>query len=138
MLSETTRSDAVLRRLREADGVVSVHLTGRLNGHALAPGSYRLLASAISTATPTTVSASVTQIVVPLSASLADEADRGRVVGTVMSGLLIGILAAADVDAEPDAARLLAPVLRGFEVRIDRLRLNVDRHRRSRRSFRHR
>jgi hypothetical protein len=44
----------------DGPGLNSVHLTGRLNGHALAPGSYRLLASAISTATPTTVSASVT------------------------------------------------------------------------------
>lgn len=43
------------------------------------------------------LAASVTQIVVPLSASLADDAERGRVVGTVMSGLLIGILAARTV-----------------------------------------
>ena len=44
----------------DAPGLDAVHLTGRLNGHALAPGSYRLLASAISTATPTTISATVT------------------------------------------------------------------------------
>jgi predicted MFS family arabinose efflux permease len=43
------------------------------------------------------LAASVTQIVVPLAASLADDAERGRVVGTVMSGLLIGILAARTV-----------------------------------------
>jgi predicted MFS family arabinose efflux permease len=43
------------------------------------------------------LAASVTQIVVPLSASLADDAERGRVVGSVMSGLLIGILAARTV-----------------------------------------
>lgn len=43
------------------------------------------------------LAASVTQIVVPLSASLADDAERGRVVGTVMSGLLIGILTARTV-----------------------------------------
>jgi predicted MFS family arabinose efflux permease len=36
----------------------------------------------------------VAQIVVPLASSLAGDEERGRVVGTVMSGLLIGILAA--------------------------------------------
>jgi predicted MFS family arabinose efflux permease len=34
------------------------------------------------------------QVVVPLASSLAGEAERGQVVGTVMSGLLIGILSA--------------------------------------------
>lgn len=43
------------------------------------------------------VTSSVAQIVVPMAASLATDADRGRVVGTVMSGLLIGILAARTV-----------------------------------------
>jgi hypothetical protein len=38
----------------------SVRLTGRLSGHALAPGPYRLLATATSTATPSLVSAPVT------------------------------------------------------------------------------
>jgi predicted MFS family arabinose efflux permease len=40
------------------------------------------------------VLAAVAQIVVPLSSALAAPAERGRVVGTVMSGLLIGILGA--------------------------------------------
>jgi len=40
------------------------------------------------------VSSAVAQIIVPMSSSLAAEHERGRVVGTVMSGLLIGILAA--------------------------------------------
>jgi predicted MFS family arabinose efflux permease len=34
------------------------------------------------------------QIIVPLASSLAGEAERGQIVGTVMSGLLIGILSA--------------------------------------------
>ena len=40
------------------------------------------------------VTAVMAQIIVPMSSALAAERERGRVVGTVMSGLLIGILAA--------------------------------------------
>jgi predicted MFS family arabinose efflux permease len=40
------------------------------------------------------VTASVAQVIVPMSSTLASENERGRVVGTVMSGLLIGILLA--------------------------------------------
>jgi predicted MFS family arabinose efflux permease len=40
------------------------------------------------------VSSAVAQIIVPMSSSLAADHERGRVVGAVMSGLLIGILAA--------------------------------------------
>ena len=40
------------------------------------------------------VSSAVAQIIVPMASSLAADHERGRVVGTVMSGLLIGILTA--------------------------------------------
>jgi predicted MFS family arabinose efflux permease len=43
------------------------------------------------------VTAAVVQIIVAMSSSLAGEHKRGRVVGTVMSGLLIGILAARTI-----------------------------------------
>jgi predicted MFS family arabinose efflux permease len=43
------------------------------------------------------VTSVVAQVLVPFSATLADDDQRGRVVGTVMSGLLIGILLARAV-----------------------------------------
>ncbi len=43
------------------------------------------------------VCSSVAQIIVPMSSSLAAEYERGTVVGTVMSGLLIGILVARTI-----------------------------------------
>jgi predicted MFS family arabinose efflux permease len=43
------------------------------------------------------VTVTAAQVIVPMSASMATEADRGRVIGTVMSGLLIGILVARTV-----------------------------------------
>jgi predicted MFS family arabinose efflux permease len=43
------------------------------------------------------VSSVVAQVIVPMSSSLAAESERGRVVGRVMSGLLIGILVARTV-----------------------------------------
>lgn len=39
----------------------------------------------------------VAQVLIPFAASLADEAERGRVVGRVMSGLLVGVLLARTV-----------------------------------------
>ena len=57
---------------------------------ALAPG-YAVFAGALAVVGFTATAA---QVIVPMSASLAAESERGRVVGTVMSGLLIGILLA--------------------------------------------
>jgi predicted MFS family arabinose efflux permease len=60
---------------------------------AAAPG-FAVLASALAIAGVTSV---VAQIIVPMAASLAGDDERGRVVGTVMSGLLIGILMARTI-----------------------------------------
>ncbi|MEJ2860091.1 MFS transporter [Actinomycetospora flava] len=60
---------------------------------AAAPG-FGLLAAAIALVG---VTSAVAQIAVPLAASLAGNHERGQVVGTVMSGLLIGILGARTV-----------------------------------------
>ncbi len=43
------------------------------------------------------VGSTVAQMLVPMAASLADDASRGRVIGQVMSGLLLGILLARTV-----------------------------------------
>src|SRR3954468_3711167 len=57
---------------------------------AAAPG-FATLAAGLAIAAVTSV---VAQILVPLASTLAGEEERGRVVGTVMSGLLLGILLA--------------------------------------------
>ncbi|HEY9311560.1 MFS transporter [Williamsia sp.] len=57
---------------------------------ALAPGFIALFAASILVG----ISAATAQIVIPWSSSLALPTDRGRVVGVVMSGLLMGILLA--------------------------------------------
>jgi predicted MFS family arabinose efflux permease len=59
----------------------------------IAPG-YAVFAAA---ATVVGISAVVGQIIVPMSSYLAAPAERGSVVGTVMSGLLIGVLLARTV-----------------------------------------
>jgi predicted MFS family arabinose efflux permease len=64
-----------------------------LAGAALAP-SLAVLAVALAVAGVTSV---VAQVVVPMASALAAEDERGRVVGVVMSGLLIGILLARTV-----------------------------------------
>jgi predicted MFS family arabinose efflux permease len=61
---------------------------------AAAAPSFAVLAAATAVFGVTSV---VAQILVPFSADLAGEEERGRVVGTVMSGLLVGILTARTV-----------------------------------------
>jgi predicted MFS family arabinose efflux permease len=78
------------RRLIGATLVVSA---GSLGLAAAAP-SFTLFALAIAILGVTAV---VAQIIVAMSSSLAAESERGRVVGTVMSGLLIGILVARTI-----------------------------------------
>lgn len=68
-------------------------VTVALVGVALAPG-YAWLAAASLAVGVTTIAP---QLLVPFAAHLAAPAERGRVVGSVMSGLLIGILAARTV-----------------------------------------
>jgi predicted MFS family arabinose efflux permease len=79
--------------LHERRGLISVALLLTAAGlvvAALAPG-FAVFAAALAVVGFT---ATVAQVIVPMSASLAAESERGRVVGTVMSGLLIGILLA--------------------------------------------
>ncbi len=79
--------------LQERRGLISVALVLTAAGlvvMAVAPG-YAVFAGALAVVGFTATAA---QVIVPMSASLADESERGRVVGTVMSGLLIGILLA--------------------------------------------
>ncbi len=64
-----------------------------LLGAAAAPTLGVLLAAVAIVA----VTSAVAQIVVPMAASLASDENRGSVVGTVMSGLLVGILLARTV-----------------------------------------
>jgi hypothetical protein len=61
-LPKCTRYVALLPHLTHTGlaGTNVVHLSGRLSGHVLAPGSYRLFATATSVATPTVTSAPVT------------------------------------------------------------------------------
>jgi predicted MFS family arabinose efflux permease len=82
--------------LLERRRLVTVLLAASAVVLALAAGapSFALLAAAVALVG---VTSAVAQIAVPLAASLAGDHERGRVVGTVMSGLLIGILGARTV-----------------------------------------
>jgi predicted MFS family arabinose efflux permease len=74
--------------------VVLMVLTGLASlGVAVVPSFPLILAAVVVVG----LSASVAQIIVPLAASLAADDERGSVVGTVMSGLLIGILVARTI-----------------------------------------
>ena len=61
---------------------------GCLGGAALAPTFTLLMAASVLIG----ICSSVPQLLLPMAAHLAPEADRGRIVGRIMSGLLIGIL----------------------------------------------
>jgi predicted MFS family arabinose efflux permease len=79
--------------LQERRGLIGVALLVTAAGlvvAAIAP-SFAVFAGALALVGFTATAA---QVIVPMSASLAAESERGRVVGTVMSGLLIGILLA--------------------------------------------
>lgn len=86
LLFLTPLGDVVPRRRLIVALLVAV--TAPLLGTALAPGLTTLAIASLGvgllTVTP--------QVIVPLAAALAPEAARGRIVGTVMSGLLIGVL----------------------------------------------
>jgi predicted MFS family arabinose efflux permease len=79
----------LLERRRLITGVLVITALA-LAATAAAP-SFDLLAAALLVVGVTSV---VAQILVPLASTLAGESERGRVVGKVMSGLLIGILVA--------------------------------------------
>jgi len=82
----------ILSRRRFLPAVLAVTAVG-LVASALAPSVGVLIGVALVVGLGSTVA----QMLVPMAASLADEATRGRVIGQVMSGLLLGILLARTV-----------------------------------------
>jgi len=60
---------------------------------AFAPNLATLLTASIATG----LTAAVTHVVVPIAPELADDEERGRAIGTVMTGLLLGVLLARSV-----------------------------------------
>ena len=89
--------------LRERRGLISgtLLITAAALGVAAAAPSIGVFAPAIAVVGVTSV---VAQIIVPLSSILSAEHERGAVVGTVMSGLLIGILTARTISGLVTAA----------------------------------
>ncbi|MGB8941039.1 MAG: MFS transporter [Streptomyces sp.] len=82
----------VLERRRLVSGLLALSAVALL-GAAASPSLGALYASVALVG----VTSAVAQIVVPMAASLAADHERGAVVGTVMSGLLIGIMLARTV-----------------------------------------
>ncbi len=104
----------LLERRRLITGVLVVTALA-LVATAAAP-TFSLLAAALLVVGVTSV---VAQILVPLASTLAGESERGRVVGKVMSGLLIGILVARTASgllAELGGWRLVFAVSAGLMV----------------------
>ena len=104
----------LVERRRLIVGVLLVTAVA-LAATAAAP-SFDLLAAALLVVGVTSV---VAQILVPLASTLAGESERGRVVGKVMSGLLIGILVARTASgllAELGGWRLVFGVSAGLMV----------------------
>src|SRR4051812_2939892 len=84
---------------------------------AVAP-SFGVLLAAITVLGVTTVGG---QILVPLAGDLADEDERGRVVGTVMSGVLTGILASRTISglvAGVAGCRFTSPLAPAVDLRL--------------------
>ncbi len=82
--------------LHERRGLITgtMLVTAAALGLAAAAPAFAVLGAALAVVGVTSV---VAQIVVPMSSSLSAEHERGSVVGTVMSGLLIGVLLARTV-----------------------------------------
>src|SRR5579859_6070989 len=82
--------------LRERRGLISGTLVVTAAGLGVAAAAPGILVFGLAIGA-VGVTAVVAQVIVPMSSSLSAEHERGRVVGTVMSGLLIGILLARTV-----------------------------------------
>ena len=79
----------IISRKRVTPAVLLI-TAAAMTASALAPGITVLIAVAVVVG----LGSVAAQILIPFAASLADDDDRGRVVGTVMSGLLLGVLLA--------------------------------------------